>query len=119
MSTLSGHPELKLDRSMLNDLTDLPAEACVGADELFSILRTRFDEGLIVTQISPRVLVALNPFQLTESHGVAAHTDWSAEYADCGAEGLRGRLGPHLWSISSKAYYYMRRTGQDQTIVLR
>lgn len=45
--------------------------------------------------------------------------DWSAEYADCGTEGIRGRLTPHVWAMSGKAYYYMRRTGQDQTIVLR
>ena len=45
--------------------------------------------------------------------------DWSAEYTDCGTEGIRGRLTPHVWAMSGKAYYYMRRTGQDQTIVLR
>ncbi|KAL8280137.1 hypothetical protein RQP46_007467 [Phenoliferia psychrophenolica] len=118
MGQPAGGQEVDIDPLALNDLADLPTQASPSADDLLPILRARFDDGLLYTDLSSRVLVAVNPYAQTESSSLAVLADWSAEYADCGTEGVRGRLGPHIFATSGKAYYYMRRTGQDQTIFL-
>lgn len=108
---------VEVDPLALNDLTDLPNTPT--ADELLSIIRARFNDGLLYSDLSSRVLVSVNPFQDDQSSSAAVRADWTAEYGECGNEGVRGRLSPHLFGTSNKAYYYMRRTGQDQTILLR
>lgn len=114
-----GRKEDLIDPLALSDVTDLPASTHLTADEFLPILRARFLEGLPYTAISPRLLVAVNPQHYVVTNSDSALVDWGVEYADCGTEGVRGRLGPHVWAMSGRAYYYMRRTGQDQTIVLR
>lgn len=104
---------------LLPDLTSLPLSFTPSSDDILSILRARFLEGLPYTSISPRVLVSVNPYQFIQANSDAALVDWGTEYADCGRGGLRGKLGPHVFAMSNQAYYYMRRTGQDQTIMLR
>lgn len=114
-----GRKEEVIDPLALSDVTDLPTSTVLTADEFLPILRARFLEGLPYTAISPRLLVAVNPHQYVVTNSDSALVDWGVEYADCGTEGVRGRLGPHVWATSGRAYYYMRRTGQDQTIILR
>lgn len=111
--------EQVIDPLALSDVTDLPDSTVLTPDEFLPILRARFLEGLPYTAISPRLLVAVNPHQYVVTNSDATLVDWGLEYADCGTEGVRGRLGPHVWAMSGRAYYYMRRTGQDQSIVLR
>ncbi|GAA5976632.1 hypothetical protein JCM11641_005646 [Rhodosporidiobolus odoratus] len=108
-----------LDPLAVPDITDLPPPVpSLSTDDLVPLLRARLLEGLPYTQISPRTIVALNPFQFVHSNSDQALTEWRAEYADCGTEGVRGTLGPHVWAVAQKAYYHMSRTGQDQAIVL-
>ncbi|KAL8293373.1 hypothetical protein RQP46_000074 [Phenoliferia psychrophenolica] len=108
--------EVDVDPVKVHDIAELPATP--SADDLLQILRSRFDDGILFTEISPRVLVAVNPLQEGLSTNDDALRSWSEEFADTGTSGVRGRLGPHLWAVSGRTYYYMRRTGQDQTIVL-
>ncbi|GAA5929616.1 uncharacterized protein JCM15063_004203 [Sporobolomyces koalae] len=111
---------VELDPINFPDLTDpLPSGLPpLSIDDLVPILRARFVEGLPYTNLSPRLTVSLNPHQFIQLNSDQSLLEYSAEYADCGSEGVRGRLGPHVWATAHKAYYYMRRTGQDQSIVL-
>ncbi|BGP14296.1 hypothetical protein JCM10213_007731 [Rhodosporidiobolus nylandii] len=110
---------VELDPVAVPDLTDLPPSVpSLSTDELVPLLRARLLEGLPYTAISSRAVVALNPFQFVHANSDQALTEWRAEYADCGSEGVRGTLGPHVWATAQKAYYHMSRTGQDQAIVL-
>ncbi|KAI5481543.1 chitin synthase, glycosyltransferase family 2 protein [Pseudohyphozyma bogoriensis] len=121
MSTLgyrSNPAEVEVDPLQLNDLADLPASVTLTADDLVPILRDRALEGLPFTELSSRVLVSVNPHQPTQATSDAQLLRWSAEYGDSGTDGVRGAFGPHLWATGSKAYFHMRRTGQDQSIVL-
>ncbi|SCZ93412.1 BZ3500_MvSof-1268-A1-R1_Chr6-3g08643 [Microbotryum saponariae] len=110
--------EVVIDPLELGDITDYSGTTPLGPNELVPILRARFLEGIPYTAISPRVLVAVNPHQHIHANSDATLLDWAAEYADCGSEGVRGRLGPHIWALSGRAYYHMRRTGQDQVVIL-
>lgn len=107
-----------LDPLALSDVTDLPNETVLTPDDFVPLLRARFLEGLPYTAISARLLIAINPQQYVIANSDSTLADWGIEFADCGTEGVRGRLGPHTWAMSGRAYYYMRRTGQDQAIVL-
>ncbi|BGP46627.1 hypothetical protein JCM10450v2_002474 [Rhodotorula kratochvilovae] len=110
---------VELDPLEVPDLTDLPQGVPpLATDDLVPLLRARLLEGLPYTFLSPRVVVALNPFQFVHATSDQALADWRTEYTDCGSEGVRGRLGPHVWATAQKAYYHMTRTGQDQAIVL-
>jgi hypothetical protein len=111
---------VELDPVAVPDVADLPPSIpSLSTDELVPLLRARLLEGLPYTNITPRVVVALNPFQFVHANSDQALTEWRSEYADCGTEGVRGTLGPHVWATAQKAYYHMSRTGQDQAIVLR
>ncbi|BGP30551.1 hypothetical protein JCM10296v2_002306 [Rhodotorula toruloides] len=111
--------EVELDPISCPDLTDLlPSIPSLSTDDLVPFLRARLHEGLPYTHITPRVTIAVNPFQFVHATSDQALADWRAEYADTGADGVRGRLGPHVWATAQRAYYHMRRTGQDQAIVL-
>lgn len=109
---------MEIDPINLPDLTDLPISSALSPDDILPILRARFLEGLCYTSISSRVLVSVNPHQHVQINSDAVLADWNAEYKDCGGDGLRGQLAPHVWEMSGRAYYHMRRTGQDQTIVV-
>lgn len=114
---MSSHDEV-IDPLALSDVIDLPSTTVLTPDDFLPILRARFLEGLPYTAISPRLLVSVNPHHFVQANSDAVLVDWATEFADCGTEGVRGRLGPHIWAMSGRAYYYMRRTGQDQTMVL-
>jgi len=112
--------DIELDPINLPDVCDLPAGIpSLSIDDLVPIIRARFLEGLPYTNLSPKLTLSLNPHQFIQVNSDQSLLEYSAEYADCGSEGVRGRLGPHVWATAQKAYYYMRRTGQDQSLVLR
>lgn len=111
--------DVEIDPLTLSDLTALPPSITLTPEDVLSILRARFLDALPYTWVSPRVLLAVNLNQLVQINADAALGEWAADFADCGRDGVRGTLGPHVWAMSGKAYYYMRRTGQDQTILLR
>ncbi|GAA5998220.1 uncharacterized protein JCM10292_001051 [Rhodotorula paludigena] len=116
---VTPNPQVELDPVEVPDLAALPPGIPpLATDDLVPLLRARLLEGLPYTFVSPRVVVALNPFQAVHATSDQALADWRAEYADCGGDGVRGRLGPHVWAAAQKAYYYMSRTGQDQAIVV-
>lgn len=116
---MASHQDEVIDPITLSDVTDLPVSTSLTTDDFLPVLRARFLEGLPYTAVSPRLLVSVNPHHFVQVNSDAVLVDWATEFADCGTEDVRGRLGPHVWAMSGRAYYYMRRTGQDQTIVLR
>ncbi|KAK4058243.1 hypothetical protein OIO90_000399 [Microbotryomycetes sp. JL221] len=107
-----------VDPLAVSDVTVLPSDPQLSIDELVPILRARFLEGQPYTNVSSRIVVAVNPNQHVLANSDDVLQDWTTEFDDCGNEGVRGRLQPHLWSLSNRAYYNMRRTGQDQSIIV-
>lgn len=110
--------DIEVDPITLSDLTELPIQPSLSPNDVLPILRARFLEGLSYTLISPRVLISVNPHQYAPVNSDVVLAEWNREYKDCGHDGLRGGLTPHIWEMSGRAFYYMRRTGQDQTIVV-
>ncbi|PLW12505.1 hypothetical protein PCANC_16555 [Puccinia coronata f. sp. avenae] len=98
------------------------------ADETVSVLKSRFLSDLPYLWLSPRCLISLalnknSPVNSDQSLNAYASDWWDSSpdrrkriESDAG-QGFGS--GPHIWALAGKAYYYMRRTGGDQSIITR
>lgn len=98
----------------VNDLTTL---STISDDIIVSCLRERFLSDNIYTNLGSSALVAVNPHKYVASNADSVLHKYAAEYRNT-AEGTE-RLPPHIFQLANNAYYHMRRTTQDQSIVLR
>ena len=69
------------------------------------------------TALGPSSLVTVNPYRSTPIDADALVHEYVAE--SWAVDGRTERLPPHIWQLACRAYFYMRRTGQDQAIVFR
>lgn len=102
--------------SLPSDLTllsrDLPS-----TDEISEILRQRYLNDLIYTNISPSVLVVLNPYGNNELENVKA--DYISEYKDTSNAKSNQWREPHIYQLINHAYLHMRRTSINQSVLFR
>lgn len=85
-------------------------------DSVASVLKERFNKDVIYTRINSSALVAVNPYKDLAIFSDATVQEYVADYKD--TSGQRSQLPPHAFQIASQAYLHMRRTGQDQSIIL-
>lgn len=109
MGKLKNRPQNLAD---LTQLTTTPTE-----DSITAALRTRFENDFIYTRINDTVLVSLNPNKDT-AHSQSS-PDYVAEYKEITTQNNMEPLPPHVFQITNQAYLHMRRTGIDQSIILR
>lgn len=87
-------------------------------DNIVSLLESRYKRSHVYTRVGHLNLVVINPFQPLESLNDAT----LQSYADAGYRDVSEHkpfLQPHVYDIAARAYFTMRRTGEDQSIVLR
>jgi chitin synthase len=101
-------------RATEDDLAALPS---ISDDIIVSTLRERFLTDVIYTSIGTSALVALNPHKYVTSNADSVLVDYAAEYRETNEE--KQHLPPHIFQIANNAYYHMRRTSQDQSILMR
>ena len=101
-------------RTTEDDLAALPS---ISDDIIVSILRDRFLSDVIYTGIGTSALIAVNPHKFVTSNADSALVEYAAEYRETSEE--KERLPPHIFQIANNAYYHMRRTSQDQSILMR
>lgn len=74
------------------------------------------------------MLVSVNPHTYLPTNGDASLQDYVAEHCRSavddavsrdGEVAVKEKLNPHIFRLALNAYYNMRRTGQDQIVVLR
>ncbi|OAD65823.1 glycosyltransferase family 2 protein [Phycomyces blakesleeanus NRRL 1555(-)] len=92
----------------LTDIENLTEEAIV------TTVRARFLQDKIYTRIRNSILLAVNPYKDIRSSIQEASANYLTEYKDTEN---RDRLDPHIFQHVNQAYFHMRRTGQDQSIV--
>ncbi|RXK42203.1 chitin synthase [Tremella mesenterica] len=103
---------------LLNLHSALPS---VAEDTIVATLRERYLASQPYTALSSSALVSVNPLTYLPVNGDAPLQDYVAEYhrnAVEDASGNKERLGPHIFRLALSAYYNMRRTRQDQIMVL-
>ncbi|KAJ7265999.1 glycosyltransferase family 2 protein [Mycena haematopus] len=103
-----------LSQRMLN-VDDLATLAGVSDDAIVSCLRERFMSDTIYTRIGSEAIVALNPHKYVSSSSDAVMHKYAQNYRDT-HEG-KEQLPPHIFQLANNAYYHMRRTTQDQSII--
>nr|ABB70410.1 hypothetical chitin synthase class V [Puccinia graminis] len=98
------------------------------ADETVALLKSRFLSDLPYLWLSPRCLISLALNKNSPVNSDQSLNAYASDWWDC-SEDRRKRVenesgqgfgsGPHIWALAGKAYYYMRRTGGDQSIITR
>ena len=96
---------------------DLVTFKNVSDDVIVSTLRERFLSDTIYTNLGSNALVALNPHKYVASNSDSTLAQYAAEYRDTAEE--RTQLPPHIFQLANNAYYHMRRTNQDQSMLFR
>ncbi|KAG9027121.1 hypothetical protein FRB95_008118 [Tulasnella sp. JGI-2019a] len=102
--------------SRLDSVSDLAALTSVSDDIIVACLRERFLQDNIYTNLGSSALVAVNPHKYVGSNGDSILMQYCAEYRDTAEE--KTYKTPHVFQLASNAYYHMRRTGQDQSILI-
>lgn len=86
-------------------------------DSICSLLETRYKLNIPYTQLGYSNLIVVNPFQPLE-----LLNDATLElYANAGYKDIHDKkpLQPHIYEMATKMYFCMRRTGEDQSVILR
>ena len=71
----------------------------------------------IYTKIGTSALVAVNPHKYVSTNSDSVMHKYAAEYRDTSVG--KEALPPHIFQLANHAYYHMRRTSQDQSVLLR
>lgn len=106
--------------------TALSALPSIAEDTILATLRERYISGQPYTAVSSSALVNVNPLIYLPLNGDASLQDYVTEYYRSAGDDAVGdpdgntkeRLGPHIFRHGLSAYYNMRRTGQDQILLL-
>ena len=101
----------KLDH--VANLSQLPN---VSDEFIVACLRERFLKDSIYTRVGSSAIVAINPYKHVASCSDAVLVSYAQEYRDTSA--TKTYKEPHIFQLANNAYYNMRRTGQDQCILL-
>jgi chitin synthase len=83
-------------------------------DSVTECLKYAFRTNVLYSRISDSALVAINPYKSMPSMSA----QYVAEYKDTGSDALEP-LPTHVYKLTNQSYLHMRRTGIDQSIILR
>lgn len=88
-------------------------------DAIFATLRDRFFSSLPYTALSDSILVSANPFSSSGNRNTDdTLREYTKQYREVNKEARGARLPPHVFELACNAYFYMQRTGQDQSILV-
>ena len=111
-------------------VTDCSTLSNIAEDTILTTLRERYLASNPYTSLSFKALVSVNPHAYVPTNGDASLQDYVAEYYNCVVDdGMpreerpavleKERLQPHIFRLALNAFYNMRRTNQDQIMILR
>ncbi|KAI8330035.1 chitin synthase-domain-containing protein [Blakeslea trispora] len=101
------------------DLASLYVSGAVPPTEgaISNLLSNRYKRNLPYTQLGYSNLVVINPYQPLEILNDAT----LQSYAQTGYKDLseqKPSLQPHIYELATRVYFHMRRTGEDQSVIL-
>jgi chitin synthase len=101
----------------LEAVNDLATLSPLSDDAIVSCIRERFLSDTIYTGISRSALVAINPHKFVSTNADSVLHKYAAEHRSISND--KEPLPPHIFQLANDAYYHMRRTTQDQSIILK
>ncbi|CAD6888596.1 unnamed protein product [Tilletia controversa] len=100
------------------DVARLSSLIAISPDSIFSVLRDRFFSHQSYTALSDSVLVSVNPFGSAGNRNTDEQLrQYAAQYRQTNRAARGMPLPPHIFGTACNAYFYMQRTGQDQSIL--
>lgn len=102
----------------ITDLTQIPRD--LSSNEAAEILKQRYLNDQVYTNISPSILIVLNPYNNNNNdlqNNLKA--EYIAEYKDTISAKSNQWKDPHLYQLVNHAYLHMRRTSINQSILFR
>jgi hypothetical protein len=102
--------------SKLDNVVDLSQLPSVSDDLIVACLRERFLRDAVYTRVGSSAIVAVNPHKYVASSADPVLVSYAQEHRDTSATKIYKE--PHIFQLANNAYYNMRRTGQDQCILL-
>jgi chitin synthase len=96
----------------------------IAEDTVLQTLRERYSTSQPYTSVGSSALVSINPLTYLPTNGDASLQDYVTEYYRSTGDDAIGdtptpqRLPPHIFRQALAAYYNMRRTGQDQIMIM-
>jgi chitin synthase len=97
------------------DLSKLESTA---DEDLSQILKARYEQDCIYTRIGDQALVSVNPNKNLSICTDDQSLNYVAEYKDTSGQNAN-QLPPHIFQLVNQTYLHMRRTGVDQSIIIR
>lgn len=101
--------------SKLEGASDLSKISNVNEDVIVSCLRERFLTDNVYTALGSSGLVAVNPHKYINANSDSILASYGHEYRDTSPTIVK--KAPHIFQLANNAYYNMRRTNQDQSIL--
>jgi len=101
----------------LEGVSDLASLSAISDDVIVTCLRERFMADNIYTSIGSSALVAVNPHKYVASNADSVLQKYAVAYRDTAEN--KTPLPPHIFQLANNAYYHMRRTAQDQSLIIR
>lgn len=101
--------------SKLQGVENLCKLSNITEDVLVACLRERFLTDTVYTAIGSSGIVSLNPHKYVPSNSDAVLATYAHEYRDTAP--TKAINPPHIFQLANNAYYNMRRTNQDQSIL--
>lgn len=95
----------------------------IAEDTILATLRERYSTSQPYTSVGSSALISINPLTYLPTNGDASLQDYVTEYFRSTGDDTIGdstpqRLPPHIFRQALAAYYNMRRTGQDQIMIM-
>ncbi len=103
----------RIDLTCLLNNGSTPSE-----DSITNLLSNRFKRNQPYTRLGYSNLVVINPYQSLE----ILNNITLKSYADIGYRNVIENklfMQPHVYELATTTYFHMRRTGEDQSIILR
>lgn len=107
--------KIKKHSAIINDLR-LLQNSELAEDAVVQHLKSRYESNLLYTRIGDGILIAIVNNQ-SGSFKEQESSKYVAEYKD--TSGTKAALPPHIFQAVNQVYLHMRRTGIDQSMLLR
>lgn len=122
--TPAGGDQPHTSHTLLTAHSALPS---IAEDTILATLRERYVTSQQYTSLGSSAIVSMNPLASLPSNTDSSLQDYIHEYFRSAGDDVVGgeagsskeRLPPHIFRHALNAYYNMRRTGQDQIMLLR
>lgn len=101
----------KVKKSVMSDICK---NTVITEDVIVQQVKTRYENNLVYTRIGDNVLISVNQNTYSSQESM----DYVTEYKDTTLT-TNSILPVHLFQMVNQVYLHMRRTGIDQSILLR